>query len=187
MPAPISVVIPTLNAASTLPACAASLMEGLAEGLVRELIVCDAASSDATQPIARALGAIVVEGPQDREGRIAKGVEQARGDWLLILPQDGELDPGWSTSVRRHIEAAPGRPARFRPHASGPLSAGRAAWQALRAGLSGKPVYEPGLLLPRSGFGSGGAAGGDGASLARLPQGRPVVLAATIRTGGRAD
>ena len=36
MPAPISIVIPTLNAEGELPASLASLIEGLKAGLVRE-------------------------------------------------------------------------------------------------------------------------------------------------------
>ena len=176
MPAPISVVIPTWNAAAALPACAASLMDGQAAGLIRELIVCDGGSSDATQTIARALGATVVEGPPDRDGRIARGVAEARGDWLLILLADAELDPGWSTAVRRHVERAPARPARFRRHDRGLVAAGRAAWQGLRAGLSGKPLYDLGLLVPRNGFGPRGAV--------RRPQGRVVILPAGIRTAG---
>ena len=39
MRAPISVIIPTLNAAEFLPACLESLVEGLERGLIRELIV----------------------------------------------------------------------------------------------------------------------------------------------------
>ncbi|MGB0440263.1 MAG: glycosyl transferase, partial [Paracoccaceae bacterium] len=45
MPAPITVVIPTLNAQDGLPACLAALMEGLEAGLLRELVVTDGGST----------------------------------------------------------------------------------------------------------------------------------------------
>ena len=60
MRAPISVIIPTLDAAEPLPACLAALMEGLDAGLVRELIVSDGGSADATGAIAQAWGAVVL-------------------------------------------------------------------------------------------------------------------------------
>jgi glycosyltransferase involved in cell wall biosynthesis len=41
MRAPISVVIPTLNAQTSLAGCAAALVEGVEAGLIRELIVSD--------------------------------------------------------------------------------------------------------------------------------------------------
>jgi len=48
MPAPISVILPTLNAAERLPLCLAGLMEGVEAGLIAELIVVDAGSTDGT-------------------------------------------------------------------------------------------------------------------------------------------
>jgi hypothetical protein len=117
MPAPLSVVLPTLNAARTLPACAAALMEGLAEDIVRELVVSDGGSTDGTLAIARALGAVVVEAPPGKE--VARGVAAARGDWLLILRPDLLPDPGWTVAVQAHMAAAPGQGARFRDRAGG--------------------------------------------------------------------
>ncbi|NWG93335.1 MAG: glycosyltransferase, partial [Parvularculaceae bacterium] len=61
-PAPISVVIPTLNAERALSATLASLVPAAVEGLVREVIVSDGVSTDATRDIARAAGACLVEG-----------------------------------------------------------------------------------------------------------------------------
>ena len=52
MRAALSVVIPALNAEKALPACLAALMEGLEAGLIRELVVSDGGSGDATVRIA---------------------------------------------------------------------------------------------------------------------------------------
>ena len=60
MPAPITVLMPTLNAAADMPRALASLGEGLTEGLIRELIVSDGGSTDATLDIADAAGATIV-------------------------------------------------------------------------------------------------------------------------------
>ncbi|PHR00109.1 MAG: glycosyl transferase, partial [Sulfitobacter sp.] len=57
MRAPISVVIPTLNAEAGLSNCLTALMEGLDAGLIRELIVTDGGSQDATLALAEAWGA----------------------------------------------------------------------------------------------------------------------------------
>ena len=46
MPAPITVIIPTLNAGEELPGCLTALGEGLVAGLIRELVVSDGGSSD---------------------------------------------------------------------------------------------------------------------------------------------
>jgi glycosyltransferase involved in cell wall biosynthesis len=151
MPAPLSVVLPTLNAARGLPPCAAALMEGLAEGVLRELVVSDGGSTDETLAIARALGAVVVEGPAGQE--VARGVAAARGDWLLILRPGQILDPGWAVAARAHMAARPGQGARFRRR---PASLGgtlAAAWSRLQGRASPDPV-----LVPRSQAGEGGAA-----------------------------
>ena len=57
MPAPLSIIIPTLNAASDLPECLQALMPGLELGLIREVIVSDGGSDDATPRIAGDTGA----------------------------------------------------------------------------------------------------------------------------------
>jgi glycosyltransferase involved in cell wall biosynthesis len=183
MPAPISVVIPTLNAAATLPASAASLMEGLAEGLIRELVVSDAGSDDETLAIARALGAVVVEGAHGREGQIARGVAAARGDWLLILPADVELEPGWCAAVLRHIGATPDRAGYFRSRASGVAPGLATAWVGIRVRLFGRLSGDEGLLVSRRLL-AGAQTGAGDAALARAVRGRLVTLQAGIVTPG---
>ncbi|MGI1663400.1 glycosyltransferase [Palleronia sp. KMU-117] len=149
MPAPISAVIATRDAAQTLPGCAAALIEGLSEGLLRELVVSDGGSSDATLAIAAALGAVVVEGAgADREARLARGVAAARGAWLLILPPEIRLPPGWSALAEAHMAAAPGQAGYF-------ARAGRGAVAALADRWPRRFVpscADRALLLPRDGL-----------------------------------
>ena len=85
MRAPISVIIPTLDAAEVLPGCLSALMEGLEAGLIRELILSDGGSSDATGALGQAWGAQVLHGDATRGGQLRRGCAAAQGDWLLIL------------------------------------------------------------------------------------------------------
>lgn len=81
---PISVVIRTLNAASTLPAVLAGLVIEPGD----ELIVVDSGSTDATLDIARRRNAKILQIPQAQftYGRsLNMGFSAARNDWVLTL------------------------------------------------------------------------------------------------------
>jgi rSAM/selenodomain-associated transferase 2 len=92
----LSVIIPTLNAAGTLP----RLLEQLRAFIVaKEIIVVDGGSSDETVPVAQAARARVVPAPLGRGIQLAAGAEAAVGDWLLFLHADCRLAPGWEVAV----------------------------------------------------------------------------------------
>lgn len=148
MPAPISIVIPTLNAEKTLPAALAALMEGLQAGLIRELIVTDGGSTDHTLEIADEAGAEIVAGPPSRGGQLANGCAAAKGDWLLVLHADTVLQDGWSKPVSDHLVT--GTPAAFRLafRASGFAPTWVSGWANLRSRLFGLPYGDQGLLVP---------------------------------------
>ncbi len=103
MRAPISVVIPSLNAATALPACLAALVEGLQAGLIREVILSDGGSTDGTRALAEGWGAEVVSGAPSRGGQLRRGCDAAQGAWLLVLHADTVLAPGWSDAVQDHM------------------------------------------------------------------------------------
>lgn len=150
MRAPISVIIPTLDAEETLPACLGALVEGLDAGLLRELIVSDGGSSDATGAVAQAWGAEVIHGSPSRGGQLRRGCAAASGDWLLVLHADTQLAPGWADAVREHLgtdSAAWFRLAFDRDSLPARIVAG---WANLRSGLLGLPYGDQGLLLPRA-------------------------------------
>lgn len=92
----ISVVIPALEAARTLPATLAALVPAAIEGLVCEVIVADAGSADETAAIAEAAGARVVEGERGRGAQLVAGAAVARGAWLLFLHADTVLESRWT-------------------------------------------------------------------------------------------
>ncbi|MFG6498747.1 TIGR04283 family arsenosugar biosynthesis glycosyltransferase [Sulfitobacter sp. 1A13191] len=151
MRAPISVVIPTLNAATALPACLAALVEGLQAGLIREVILSDGGSTDGTRALADGWGAEVVSGAPSRGGQLRHGCDGAQGAWLLVLHADTVLAPGWSDAVQDHMarrtEGAGWFRLRFDQRGLAPRLV--AGWANLRSDL-GLPYGDQGLLLPRA-------------------------------------
>ncbi|SEO35381.1 Glycosyl transferase family 2 [Salinihabitans flavidus] len=150
MRAPVSVIIPTLQAEAALAGCLAALMEGLEAGLIREVIVSDGGSQDATHRIADGAGAIWCAGPPSRGGQIRRGCAAAGGDWFLILHADTRLAPGWSGAVA----AAMTRPEtagyfRLRFDEGGLAAWIVAGWANLRARVFGLPYGDQGLLIAR--------------------------------------
>ena len=158
MSAPLSVIIPALNAAGHLPRCLASL--GVAEGdeLVAEIILSDGGSEDETMRLARAAGAAIVSAPRGRAKQLIAGAAGASGEWLLFLHADTALAPGWREAVSRHMSEAPEKAAVFRlaydaDHA-------RARWLAARANRRtrwfGLPYGDQGLFISRKHYDSVG-------------------------------
>lgn len=149
MAAKISIVIPTLNAESSLPQCLTALIEGLPAGLIREVVITDGGSTDATRRIAEAAGAEFVSGAPSRGGQLRRGADQARGQWLMVLHADTVLDPGWAPVVAAHLERPDAGTAYFQLsfRSTGLMPALVAGWANLRARLFGMPYGDQGLLL----------------------------------------
>src|SRR5882762_2154049 len=93
--ASLLVVIPTLDAARSLPATLAALDPARSRGLVGEIIIADGGSVDGTVAIAEAAGVRVVRSSRGRGAQLAAGAAAARGEWLLFLHADTRLDPSW--------------------------------------------------------------------------------------------
>lgn len=103
MRAPISVIIPTLNATPKLRDTMLSLMEGLDAGLVRELILTDGGSTDGVEKMADFVGAELIIGAPGRGGQLKRGAEAAEGDWLMFLHADTWLPEGWAEATVIHL------------------------------------------------------------------------------------
>jgi len=100
----LSVVIPTLNAAVTLPATLAAVA-GM-DGLVSEIVVSDGGSSDTTRDVAQSAGCRVIVAPRGRGAQLAAGAAATTGEWLLFLHADTRLEPGWPAAVRAFCTTA---------------------------------------------------------------------------------
>jgi rSAM/selenodomain-associated transferase 2 len=91
----ISVVIPALNSQAGLPATLAALVSAAVDGLVREVIIVDGGSTDATAAIAESSGARFIVSARGRGCQLALGAQAARFPWLLFLHADTRLAAGW--------------------------------------------------------------------------------------------
>ena len=152
MPAEISVIIPTLNAERDLPSCLEALMEGLSEGLIRELIVTDGGSTDKTEAIVEAAGGNFLSGEPSRGGQLRRGAQAASGEWLLFLHADTHLAPGWAEAALNHMNTKPGNAACFRLAFRSDTRAARrvTAWANWRTRTLGLPYGDQGLVISRA-------------------------------------
>ncbi len=93
--APLSAVLITRNAAALLDTCLESV------AFADEIVVVDAASSDATAQIAARRGARVVQREWLGFGRQKQfAVEQAKNDWVLCLDADERVSAELAASIR---------------------------------------------------------------------------------------
>jgi len=99
----LSVVIPTWNAAASLPATLAALAEAPCP-----VILADAGSPDGTSDVARSLGARVLPAPRGRGAQLAAGIAASDTPWLLLLHADTRPAPGWWRAVQAFMERGPG-------------------------------------------------------------------------------
>jgi len=95
-PRVLSIIIPTLDAAATLPGTISAVQD---PGFATEVIVADADSRDGTRAVAEAAGARVIGAPAGRGPQLIAGAQAARGDWLLFLHADTVLEPSWAQAV----------------------------------------------------------------------------------------
>jgi rSAM/selenodomain-associated transferase 2 len=86
----VSVVIPAINEADSLPATVAHVR--LNES-IREIIVVDGGSTDRTPEIAEQLGCRVLTSKAGRGGQMRAGAAAASGDVILLLHADTWLPP----------------------------------------------------------------------------------------------
>jgi Glycosyl transferase family 2 len=149
----LSVVIATRDSERTLLPTLAALVQGAAAGIVREVIVADAGSRDATAAIADAAGCRLLVSAQGRGARLKAAAEAARAPWLLFLRPGVVLDATWVDETRRFVEetelggradtyAAVFRASAFRPALLEALA-------LLRAALGAKPDASHGLVIAK--------------------------------------
>src|SRR5262249_3287506 len=126
------------------------------EGIVREVMVVDAGSTDHTRAIAENAGATVLMSERGRGRQLALGASRARFGWMLFLPADTVLEPGWEregAAVVERIDAgAPPTAAAFRFALDDIGARPRILEQlvALRCAVLRLPYGDQGLLVPRT-------------------------------------
>jgi len=134
----LSIVIPALEAAASLPGC----LEALREAVPGEIWLVDGGSRDETRSIAAAAGCRLAAARRGRGRQLQAGAALASGPWLLFLHADTRLSSGWGRQVADFIRAAdaPAGAAAFRlrlpPRAAGrpPRGGGGGGGPAPRGG-----------------------------------------------------
>jgi glycosyltransferase involved in cell wall biosynthesis len=96
----ISVVIETKDEEQALAVTLSALVPAAAQGFLREVIVADAGSRDATRLVAESVGCLIIEG-----GREA-ALRAARADWVLLVAPGVRLEAGWAREAALFIEWA---------------------------------------------------------------------------------
>ncbi len=145
----LTVLIPTLNDEGLLGRVLAPLVPAAVTGMVREVIVADGGSSDATLEIADDAGCRILKGRGDADERLRAAAAKAGSDWLMLLRPSVQLLPGWEEPVRLHIETRAGQAAALT------LLDPAAGWLARLFGRSRGPQV---LIVGRKAFAEGGAA-----------------------------
>jgi rSAM/selenodomain-associated transferase 2 len=147
-PLPVSALIPTLNAAASLPATFAAL-----RGQVKEIIIADGGSADGTPQLAKTLGARLITGERGRGPQLRAAAEEATQPWLLALHADTRPGPGWQDAVAGFIAqpatATKAAYFRFALDDAAPEARRLEAMVAWRCRWLGLPYGDQGLLIAR--------------------------------------
>ena len=151
MPAPISVIIPTLNAAGTIGPCLAAVALGLEYGAIAELIIADGGSTDDIDEVAEAVGANLALSPPGRGGQLKHAAVIAKADWLLFLHADTILAPDWPQAALSHIANSPSKAAYFKLRFDVTSLPAKtvARWANWRAKTFDMPYGDQALLISR--------------------------------------
>ncbi len=102
----LTVIIPTHNSERALVPTLAMLVPGALTGTVREVIVADDGSTDATADVVDIAGCDIVVSQAPLATRLKSAAASARGTWLLFLRPGVVLDAAWLEEVTRVVEGA---------------------------------------------------------------------------------
>ncbi len=144
----LSVVVPTLNEAATLPRLLGDL------GVLRvpyEIVVADGGSVDGTVGVARTAGARVVRAPRGRASQLNAGAQASSGHWLCFLHADVRVPPAAREALERTLSRDDAVAAvwGFRIDASGFWARFMELGTRIRDRVGGLPYGDQGLLLRR--------------------------------------
>lgn len=190
----ISVVIATHESERLLVPTLAALVPGAMTGLVSEVVVIDAGSTDDTEQVADIAGCRFIRSDAALGARLKQAASSTRTPWLMFLRPGCVPEPGWMAAAERFMETASQmaegatRAAVFRPPAAADLMRpGLSEVLALlRVMVGGGARPEQGLLIARRFY---DALGGhpdtlapEAAVLRKLGRRRIAMLSAGART-----
>jgi glycosyltransferase involved in cell wall biosynthesis len=153
----ITIIIGTENSGRNLVPTLAALVAGAAAGAIREVIVADAGSTDATGEVADIAGCEFLTSNAPLALRLRDAADRARATWLMFLRPGVVLDSTWIEESYRFIGRAQHsgqtdvRAAVFRK-APSIVDTRRLPFEALgilKSALSRRPHPEQGLLISK--------------------------------------
>jgi len=135
-------------AGGSLAPTLAALVPAAADGLVREVIVADAAGSLLVAEVAEDAGAKRIAGGA---ASFTQACAAARQDWLLLLRAGTRLESGWGAAAWRHINDHADQAGWFQLSLRGnwPGAVVEEAWGALAGTWFGRLRAEHPVLVPR--------------------------------------
>ena len=152
----LSAIIATHESERTLVPTLSALVPAVAAGLLGEVVVADAGSSDATAEVAEIAGCRFISSGEPLGVRLKSAAQQTRAPWLMFLRAGVVPEPGWIPAAERFMQAADlaeaaERAAVFRRQSAADLMRpGVTELVAmLRAAFGGGPQPEQGLLIAR--------------------------------------
>jgi glycosyltransferase involved in cell wall biosynthesis len=182
----LSAFIATDESERSLVPTLAALVPAMTTGLLREVVVVDGGSRDATAEVAEIAGCRFISSAEPLGARLTAAAAAAKSPWLMFLRAGCVPEPGWAASAEAFIQSADRaerpRAAVFRPPgAADLLRPGLAELLALlRVALGGGPRPEQGLLIARRVYealgGHGASADAEAALLRKLGRRRIAML-----------
>jgi glycosyltransferase involved in cell wall biosynthesis len=190
----LTAIIATHESERSLVPTLTALIPGASAGLISEVIVADAGSSDATAEVADLAGCRFISSAAPLGARLSEAATQARAPWLLFLRTGTVPDVTWIDETTRFINetrrgggefAATFRPAPMRGRQRALLIE---ALALLGRAIGARARPEHGLLIAKSFYKSLGGHDSQSASaeadlLRRLGRRRIVMLGAGISGG----
>ena len=102
----LSVLIATEDSERALVPTLAALIPGVTAGLIREVIIADAGSRDATAEVADVAGCRFVAGDGSAGARLKRAAAMARAAWFLFLCPGAVPDATWVGAAARFMQSA---------------------------------------------------------------------------------
>jgi len=183
----LSAIIATHESERTLVPTLAALVPAVTSGLLREVVVADAVSTDATAEVAEIAGCRFMSSPEPLGGLLKAAAAATRTPWLLFLRAGTVPEAGWIPAAERFMQAAEmlddaGHAAVFRRQSPMMQPGLGEVLVMLRAALGGAPKPEQGLLIARRFYdalgGHAADADAEAALLRKLGRRRIAMLAA---------
>lgn len=149
----LTAIIATHESERRLVPTLAALVPAATAGVITEVIVADAGSSDDTAKVADYAGCRFISSPEPLGARLKSAALSTRTPWLLFLRAGCVPEPGWIQAAEHFMQGADpvDRAAVFRPPGVADLMRpGLAELLALlRVTFGGAPKPDQGLLIAR--------------------------------------